>query len=68
MKTYQLGIEERYAAEICFLWIQAEKPCELKLRAAKTEGLIVVEVTDAELANKILIKTRCKVFIKDSNY
>ena len=68
MKTYQLGIEERYAAEICFLWIQAEKPCELKLRTAKTEGLIVVEVTDAELANKILIKTRCKVFIKDSNY
>ena len=68
MKTYQLGLEERYAAEVCFLWIQAERPCELRFRAAKTEGLIVVDVTDPDLANKILVKTKCKVFIKDSQY
>lgn len=66
MRTYQLGLEERYAAEVCFLWIISDKPCELRIRAAKTEGLIVVDLTDADLANRILVKTRCKVFIKES--
>lgn len=66
MKVYQLGLEERYAAEVCFLWIQADRPCEIRFRAAKTEGLIVVDLTDVDLANRILVKTRCKVFIKES--
>ena len=68
MKLYQLGMEERYAAEVCFLWINNDKPCDLRMRAALTEGLIVVELTDTELANKILDKTKCQVKIKDHKY
>lgn len=68
MKTYQLGMETRYAAFAMQQWIENDMPCDISVKKAKTEGLIIVEVTDTELANKILIKTRCKVFIKDSNY
>lgn len=67
-KIYQLGMEERYGALAISLWYEADKPCTLTFLKAKTEGLIIIELTNTELANKILIKTRCKVFIKDSNY
>lgn len=68
MKTYQLGMEERYGAEVLSIWINEGKPCGLKIMAAKAEGLIIVELTDPDIANKILLKTRCKVYIKNSNY
>jgi hypothetical protein len=68
MKLYQLGLEERYGAEVLSIWMQEDRPCPLTIKAAKTEGLIVVELDNADLANKILLKTRCKVHIKDHKY
>lgn len=66
MRTYQLGMEDRYAAHAISLWIDEDKPCDLTLRKAKTEGLIIVEVEDKILANKILVATSCKVHIKET--
>lgn len=66
-KLYQLGMEERYGALALSLWNEADKPCDLRFRAAKTEGLICIELTDTELANRILTKTGCKVAIKNLN-
>jgi hypothetical protein len=63
-RTYQLGMETRYAAYAMQQWIEDDMPCEVIVHKAKTEGLIVIEITDTELANKILLKTRCKVHIK----
>ena len=39
--------------------------CDIRIRRAKTAGLIVVEVEELELANKIVNATRCKVAIKE---
>lgn len=64
MQIYQLGMEERYAAYAISVWLEEDKPCDVTIRKAKTEGLICVEVTDKILANKILLLTRCKVHIK----
>ena len=64
-KIYQLGMEERYGALAISLWYEADKPCTLTFLKAKTEGLIIIELTNTELANKILTNTGCKVHIKD---
>ena len=62
-KVYQLGMEPQYAAHVILLWNEGEFPCDIRIRRAKTAGLIVVEVE--ELANKIVNVTRCKVAIKE---
>ena len=62
-KVYQLGMEPQYAAHVILLWNEGEYPCDI--RRAKTAGLIVVEVEELELANKIVNATRCKVAIKE---
>lgn len=64
MTTYQLGMEPRYTAHVMALWIEYDMPCEIRIRKAKADGLVVVDVTDTELANKILLATKCKVYIK----
>jgi len=64
MRIYQLGMEARYAAYAMQQWIEEDMPCDITVRKAKTEGLIVVEVTDKSLADKILLAMRCKVHIK----
>lgn len=67
-KTYQLGMEERYGALAISLWYEEDKPCNLTFLKAKTDGLIIIELTNTELANKILTRTNCKVHIKNSKY
>nr|DAV86079.1 MAG TPA: hypothetical protein [Caudoviricetes sp.] len=64
-KVYQLGMEAQYAAHVFLLWGEGEYPCDIRVRRAKTEGLIVVELDDLELANKIVNATRCKVAVKE---
>lgn len=67
-KIYQLGMECRYAAFVMQQWIEEDMPCDITVKKAKTEGLIIVELTNAELANNILTRTNCKVHIKNSKY
>lgn len=64
-KVYQLGMESQYAAHVLFLWDEGEYPCDLRVRRARTEGLIVIELDNLELANKIVTATRCKVAVKE---
>lgn len=64
-KVYQLGMEPQYAAHVLLLWNEGEYPGDIRVRRAKTVGLIVVEVEELELADKIVNATRCKVAIKE---
>ena len=64
-KVYQLGMEAQYAAHVLLLWGEGEYPCDLRVRRARTEGLIVIELDNLELANKIVTATRCKVAVKE---
>lgn len=66
-QIYQLGMEPQYAAHVLLLWNEGEYPCDVRVRRAKTEGLIVIEVEELELANKIVEATHCKVAIKEVN-
>lgn len=66
-RIYQLGMETQYAAHVLMLWNEGEYPCDIRLRRAKTPGLVVIEIDDLELANKIVNATRCKVAIKELN-
>lgn len=62
---YQLGMEMRYAAHALILWNEGEYRCDVRIRRAKTEGLIIVEVESLKLANKIVGAIRCKVAVKE---
>lgn len=64
-RIYQLGMEPQYAAHVLLLWNEGEYPGDIRVRRAKTAGLIVVEVEELELADKIVNATRCKVAIKE---
>lgn len=64
-KVYQLGMEHQYAAHVLLLWNEGEYPCDIRVRRARTEGLIVIELDDMELASKIVDATRCQVAIKE---
>ena len=65
IRIYQLGMEPQYAAHVLLLWNEGEYPCDIRVRRAKTEGLIVIELENLELANKIVNATRCEVAIKE---
>ena len=65
-RIYQLGMEPRYAAHVLMLWNEGEYPCDIRVRRAKTPGLIVVELEELELANKIVNATGCKVAIREA--
>lgn len=60
-KIYQLGMEPQYAAHVLLMWNEGEYPCDICVRRAKTVGLIIIELDNLELANKIVTATRCKV-------
>lgn len=62
---YQLGMELRYVAHALMLWNDGEYRCDVRIRRARTEGLIVLEVDSLELANKIVTAIRCKVAVKE---
>lgn len=64
-KVYQLGMEPQYAAHVLLLWDEGEYPCDLRVRRARTEGLIVIELEELELAAKIRVATKCKVAVKE---
>lgn len=64
-RLFQLGMEPQYAAHVLLLWNEGEYPCDVRVRRAKTEGLIVIEIEDLELANKTVNATRCKVAVKE---
>lgn len=64
-RLFLLGMEPQYAAHVLLLWNEGEYPCDVRVRRAKTEGLIVIEIEDLELANKIVNATRCKVAVKE---
>ena len=57
--VYQLGMEPQYAAHVLLLWN------DIRVRRARTVGLIVIEIDNLELANKIVDATGCKVAIKE---
>lgn len=65
-RIYQLGMEPHYAAHVLMLWNEGEYPCDIRVRRAKTPGLIVVELEELELANKIVNATGCKVAIREA--
>lgn len=62
---YQLGMEPQYAAHVILLWDEGKYPCDIRVRRAKTEGLIVIEIEDMYLADKIVSVTRCQVAVKE---
>ena len=62
-KVYQLGMEYQYAAHGRLLWEEGEYPCDLRVRRARTKGLIVIELEELELAAKIRAATNCKVAV-----
>lgn len=64
-KVYQLGMEAQYAAHVLLLWGEGEYPCDIRVRRAKTPGLIIIELENLELANKIVTAIRCKVAVKE---
>ena len=64
-RIYQLGMEYQCAAHTLLLWEEGEYPCDMRFRRARTKGLIVVELDDMELANKIAAATRCKVAFRE---
>lgn len=64
-KVYQLGMEAQYAAHVLLLWGEGEYPCDIRVRHAKTPGLIIIELENLELANKIVTATRCRVAVKE---
>lgn len=65
-RIYQLGMETQYAAHVLMLWNEGEYPCDIRLRRAKTPGLVVVELEDLDLANKIVNAIRCKVAVREA--
>lgn len=64
-KLFQLGMEPQYATHVLLLWNEGEYPCDIRVRRARTEGLIVIEIENLELANKIVNATRCQVAVKE---
>ena len=64
-KLFQLGMEPQYAAHVLLLWNEGEYPCDIRVRRARAEGLIVIEIENLELANKIVNATRCQVAVKE---
>lgn len=64
-KLFQLGMEPQYAAHVLLLWNEGEYPCDIRVRRARTEGLIVIEIENLELANKIVNATRRQVAVKE---
>ena len=42
--VYQLGMEPQYAAHVLLLWNEGEYPCDIRVRRARTVGLIVIEI------------------------
>ena len=64
-KLFQLGMEPQNAAPLLLLWNEGEYPCDIRVRRARTEGLIVIEIENLELANKIVNATRCQVAVKE---
>ena len=64
-KLFQLGMEPQYAAHVLLLWNEGEYLCDIRIRRAKTEGLIVIEIDNLELANEIVNATRCQVAVKE---
>lgn len=64
-QVYQLGMEQQYAAHVLLLWNEGRYPCDIRVRRAKTDNLVVIEVDDLDLANEIANAIRCKVAIKE---
>ena len=60
-----MGMEQQYAAHVLLLWNEARYPCDIRVRRAKTDNLVVIEVDDLDLANEIANAIRCKVAIKE---
>ena len=64
-KLFQLGMEPQYDAHVLLLWNEGEYPCDIRVRRARTEGLIVIEIENLELANKIVNATRYQLAVKE---
>lgn len=65
-QVYQLGMEQQYAAHVLLLWNEGRYPCDIRVRRAKTDNLVVIEVDDLDLANEVANAIRCKVVIKEA--
>lgn len=60
-----MGMEQQYAAHVLLLWNEGRYPCDIRVRRAKTDNLVVIEVDDLDLANEIANAIRCKVAIRE---
>lgn len=65
-QVYQLGMERQYAAHVLLLWNKGRYPCDIRVRRAKTDNMVVIEVDDLDLANEVANAIRCKVAIKEA--
>lgn len=65
-QVYQLGMERQYAAHVLLLWNEGRYPCDIRVRRAKTDNLVVIEVDDLSLANEVANAIRCKVAVKEA--
>lgn len=64
-RIYQLGMERQYAAHVLLLWNEGQYPCDIRVRRARAEGLVVIELDDVKLADEIINAIGCKVAIKE---
>lgn len=60
-----MGMEQQYAAHVLLLWNEGRYPCDIRVRRAKTDNLVVIEVDDLDLANEIANAIRCKAAIRE---
>ena len=64
-KIYQLGLEAHLGAQVMMAWMEGKFDCDLRIRKARTPGLIVVELTDGNLVETIKKITDCRITIKE---
>lgn len=52
-RIFQLGLEPQYIAHVTRLWMDGQFDTDIRIRKAKTEGLVVIELTDVALTDQL---------------
>lgn len=63
-ETYQLLVSRSTAVSVAEEWAERAYPFDLRLRRAKTHGMVVIEVKDVLFASRLVKWYGAKVNIK----
>ena len=67
-RIFQLGLEPQYIAHVTQLWMDGQFDTDIRIRKARTEGLVVIELTDVALTDRLTKTIRIPhINIKDVN-